>query len=467
MTVSTAYAALSYSGNSSTTAFAVSWPFLTGTIVVTLISAAGVETVKTISTHYTVSGGTDSNGLPATGTVTMLTAPATGETLRIERSTPKRQPATWGETDPFPQKVIEAAFDRLTLLVQEARGEQGAAGAAAWTTPTAWASGGVYAVGPPSNVVTYLGETYVTITDHTATTSFDATKFVKVAAKGTNGANGNGSGDVVGPAGNVADGDLAVFNGTTGKTIKKATSLSSDKVDHTAATVASAATCDIGGAISDRVLVSGTTTITSFGPVASKLRFVTFAGVLTLTYNATSLILPTAASITTAAGDSAIFHSDGSGNWTCLAYTRADGTIIGTVAFAKIADAAISTAAEYRANTASKILTTDKVWSAADFVTLTDGSTVAVDLSTGFNFTLTLGGNRTIASPSNPKPGQGGVILIKQDGTGSRTAAWGTNWKWPTGTAPTLTTTASRTDKVFYVVESSTIIHASIEKDSR
>ena len=44
------------------------------------------------------------------------------------------------------------------------------------------------------------------------------------------------------------------------------------------------------------------------------------------------------------------------------------------------------------------------------------------------------------------RPGMGLVRtrnrVVKQDGTGSRTAAWGTNWKWPAGTAPTLTTTA-------------------------
>jgi hypothetical protein len=120
MTVSTTYAPLSYSGNGATTAFSVTWPFYSGSLVVTLISSSGVETVRTIVTHYTVAGGTAANGLPATGTVTMLTAPASGETLRITRVTPKTQASTWAENDPFPQKVIEAALDRLTLMMQEA-----------------------------------------------------------------------------------------------------------------------------------------------------------------------------------------------------------------------------------------------------------------------------------------------------------------------------------------------------------
>lgn len=90
-------------------------------------------------------------------------------------------------------------------------------------------------------------------------------------------------------------------------------------------TVASAATCDIGAAASQRVHITGTTTITSFGTSVGRLRFVTFAAALTLTHNATSLILPTGASITTAAGDSGVFMSDGTGNWTCLAYLRKSG----------------------------------------------------------------------------------------------------------------------------------------------
>lgn len=90
-------------------------------------------------------------------------------------------------------------------------------------------------------------------------------------------------------------------------------------------TVASAATCDIGAAASQRVHITGTTTITSFGTSVGRLRFVTFAAALTLTHNATSLILPTGANITTAAGDSGVFMSDGTGNWTCLAYLRKSG----------------------------------------------------------------------------------------------------------------------------------------------
>ena len=91
-------------------------------------------------------------------------------------------------------------------------------------------------------------------------------------------------------------------------------------------TIASATTTDIGAATANYISVTGSTTITGLGTIASGARrMVTFAGALTLTYNATSLILPGAASITTAAGDTAEFVSLGSGNWRCLAYTKASG----------------------------------------------------------------------------------------------------------------------------------------------
>ena len=92
--------------------------------------------------------------------------------------------------------------------------------------------------------------------------------------------------------------------------------------------------------------------------------------------------------------------------------------------------------------------------------TLTDGATITPDFATANNFTVTLGGNRTIANPTNLTAGQPGSIFLVQDGTGSRTAAWGSYWDFAGGTAPTLTTTAAGVDRVDYVVRSATSIHA-------
>ena len=92
-------------------------------------------------------------------------------------------------------------------------------------------------------------------------------------------------------------------------------------------------------------------------------------------------------------------------------------------------------------------------------VTLTDGATVTPDMADGNNFTLTLGGNRTLANPSNLTAGQSGSIFLVQDGTGSRTLAYGSYYDFAGGTAPTLTTTASAVDRIDYVVRSTTSIH--------
>ena len=92
-------------------------------------------------------------------------------------------------------------------------------------------------------------------------------------------------------------------------------------------------------------------------------------------------------------------------------------------------------------------------------VALTDGATIAVDMSLGNNFSVTLAGNRTLGDPSNVTAGQSGVIVVTQDGTGSRTLAYGgTKYKFAGGTAPTLTTTAAAVDVLAYYCESATRI---------
>jgi hypothetical protein len=84
---------------------------------------------------------------------------------------------------------------------------------------------------------------------------------------------------------------------------------------------------------------------------------------------------------------------------------------------------------------------------------LTDGATITPDFALANNFSVTLGGNRTLANPTNLTVGQSGVIKVTQDATGSRTLAYGTNWDFAGGTAPTLTTTANAVDILAYYVD--------------
>lgn len=93
--------------------------------------------------------------------------------------------------------------------------------------------------------------------------------------------------------------------------------------------VASATTTNLGAAAAPYLNITGTTAITGFGTaVAGTLVTLRFAAALTLTHNATSLILPGGANITTAAGDMAQVVSEGSGNWRCLWYVKASGLAV-------------------------------------------------------------------------------------------------------------------------------------------
>jgi len=94
-------------------------------------------------------------------------------------------------------------------------------------------------------------------------------------------------------------------------------------------TIASAATTDIGAARANMLRLTGSAAIASFGSAPSgTMRWLWFDGVMSITYNATSLILPGATSIVTAAGDVAAFVSLGGGNWRCSAYMRASGAAL-------------------------------------------------------------------------------------------------------------------------------------------
>lgn len=123
-----------------------------------------------------------------------------------------------------------------------------------------------------------------------------------------------------------------------------------------------------------------------------------------------------------------------------------------------------TTTAQFLDNTADKALSTDQVWAAGATVALTDAATIALDMSTFINGTVTLGGNRTLGNPTNPKVGQSGWIAITQDGTGSRTLAYASNWEFASGSAPVLSTAAGAKDVLFYTVLSATSILGNLVK---
>ncbi|NGZ07760.1 MAG: hypothetical protein G8237_15580, partial [Magnetococcales bacterium] len=90
--------------------------------------------------------------------------------------------------------------------------------------------------------------------------------------------------------------------------------------------IAAATTLNLGTLAGNYVHVTGTTAISALGTAQAGIqRTLTFDAATTLTHNATSLILPTAANITTSAGDAAVFVAEGSGNWRCTSFQKASG----------------------------------------------------------------------------------------------------------------------------------------------
>ena len=102
---------------------------------------------------------------------------------------------------------------------------------------------------------------------------------------------------------------------------------------------------------------------------------------------------------------------------------------------------------------------------ASNITALSDGATITIDMATASHHSVTLGGNRTFAAPSNQVVGQAGSIFITQDGSGSRTAAFNAAFKFVGGTAPTLTTGAGLTDRIDYIIKSSNVIHCAVSLD--
>lgn len=192
--------------------------------------------------------------------------------------------------------------------------------------------------------------------------------------------------------------------------------------------IASATTTDIGAATGNHVVVTGTTTITGLGTVqAGTRRIVTFSGALTLTHNATSLILPTGANITTAAGDSATFVSLGSGNWKCTNYQRDNGKSLSysvggdptdNIGYLNIPQNSQSAAYTLVLSDSGKHIyhpssdTTARTW------TIPANSSVAYPIGTAITFVNdTSGGTITIAITTDT------LVLAGTGTTGSRTLA--------------------------------------------
>jgi hypothetical protein len=107
-----------YSGNGSTTAFAFAFKVFTTAQVVVTRTVSGVETTLTLTTDYTVTLNANQNTNPG-GSVTMLTAPATGQSLTITSNVANLQPTAIANLGGFYPEVINDSLDRATIQIQQ------------------------------------------------------------------------------------------------------------------------------------------------------------------------------------------------------------------------------------------------------------------------------------------------------------------------------------------------------------
>ncbi len=123
MTVSSTTVKNSYSGNGSTTQFPYGYKIFADSDLQVIIrtDSTGAETVKSLTTHYTVSGAGDASG----GNVTFTSGntPATGETVVIIREVPQTQAIDYIANDPFPAESHEEGLDRATMTTQQVQEE--------------------------------------------------------------------------------------------------------------------------------------------------------------------------------------------------------------------------------------------------------------------------------------------------------------------------------------------------------
>ena len=120
MTISTTIIKVSYSGNGTQTVFPYTFKINAEADIQVIIRASnGTETVKTLTTDYSVSGVGSASG----GNVTMVTAPTATETIVIRRETSQTQTVDLVENDPFTAETVEGAFDKSIAVSQELQEE--------------------------------------------------------------------------------------------------------------------------------------------------------------------------------------------------------------------------------------------------------------------------------------------------------------------------------------------------------
>lgn len=465
MTISTTASRISYNGNGATTAFSFPYRFLTNAdLTVIKVAANGTETTLVLNTDYTVSGADDDAG----GTVTVGTAPLSGQRLVIFRSVGITQEVDYITGDPFPAETHERALDRLTMIAQQ---QQDAIDRSAKLSETSTADAdtlianinSLAAIEDDVSTVAGIAANVTTVAGIAA----NVTTVAGIAANVTTVAGISAAVSTV--AANIVDiqnaeenADAAAASALAAQTAE--TNAETAEVNAEAAQAAAEAARDqvlaVYDSFDDRYLGSKTSdpTLDNDGNalVGGALYFNSVSGIMKL-YTGSAWVAAYVQGVASSIG----FTPAGN-----VAATNVQAAIQ-ELDSEKLASTAIGVTVQgYDANTAkTNVVQSFTVAQRGAVTALTDGATITPDFAAANNFSVTLGGNRTLANPSNLVAGQSGVIKISQDATGSRTLAFGSNWKFAAGTAPTLTTTASAVDILAYYVDNGSRITARLIGD--
>lgn len=247
---------------------------------------------------------------------------------------------------------------------------------------------------------------------------------------------------------------LAILSGTAtaGQIIRSGASAAPSWSTSTYPATSAAGTILASGA-SNTITATSTPTLGIAGTTLGTIALTgNTSGTVTITPQATAgsptLTLPNSSGTFAVSASAPLVLSATTGNLTAsAASTSASGV------------SEFATTSEYQTGTdTARSLVVDQVWASGAITALTDAATITVDMATGFNFSVTLGGNRTLGNPSNPKVGQTGAFVVTQDGTGTRTLAYSSNYKFAGGTPFVLSTAAGSIDIIYYWVRTSTSI---------
>lgn len=489
-----------YSGNDVTTVFSYSFPiFEDSDLQVLHTDSGGTVTTLVLDTDYTVSGAGDVNGGSITYPISGSPL-ATGESLAILRVLPVTQETDLRNQGSFFAETHEDVFDRIVMILQQ----HDEALDRAFSLIPADASGanvnfpspvaeGIFAWDSAGTAVEYLTGASVThpylaaclaaqaaaetaetnaqtSETNAATSESNAATEVTYAAEWANKAEDS---LVSAAAGGDQVDDYSALHWAN-----KASATYDQFDDRYLGDKASDPTLDNdGNALLTGALYFNTTAneVRVYNGSAWNPATASIDGVLErFTYTATAS--QTAFTGPDDNGNSVAFDNgleqvflNGVAQQLTTDYTRSGGNTI-TLTTGATAGDILEVFAWGNLSVATNIAVTDagQTFTAGQrgqVTTLTDGATITPNFDDSNNFSVTLGGNRTLANPTNVTAGQAGSIFITQDGTGSRTLSYGSQWKFEGGDVPVLTTTASAVDRLDYICKSATEVHAVLSAD--